>query len=209
MGLEVDVAANGRIGLDKASAKVYDAILMDMQMPVLDGLAATQEIRRLPAPHGLQPIIAMTANALTGDRERCLEAGMNDYLSKPIEPEVLANKLLQWIAPRAVPHAPQGRPPQPQPSSAPADSTLPTIAGMDTRLGLRQALGRSDLYLSLLRKFVQTESDFGPRMTAALQHSDRSLATRTAHTLKGLCAQIGVHAGPRSGTGPGESADCR
>jgi two-component system sensor histidine kinase/response regulator len=192
MGLEVDVAANGRIGLDKASAKVYDAILMDMQMPVLDGLAATQEIRRLPAPHGLQPIIAMTANALTGDRERCLEAGMNDYLSKPIEPEVLSDKLLQWIAPRAVPQIPQARPPQPQPSSPPADHTLPTIAGIDTHLGLRQALGRHNLYLSLLHKFVQTESDFGPRMTAALQHSDPTLATRTAHTLKGLCAQIGA-----------------
>ncbi len=192
MGLEVDVAANGRIGVDKASAKVYDAILMDMQMPVLDGLAATQEIRCLPAPHGQQPIIAMTANALTGDRERCLEAGMDDYMSKPIEPEVLAEKLLRWIAPRLVDPTPMGQPAQAQRQDDGAQGALPFVAGLDTRLGLRQALGRNDLYLSLLRKFVQTERDFGARITVAQQQSDQTLAIRAAHTLKGLCAQIGA-----------------
>ncbi|OYV02184.1 MAG: hypothetical protein CFE45_01510, partial [Burkholderiales bacterium PBB5] len=96
VGLAVDVANNGREALDMASATTYDLILMDMQMPVMDGLAATREIRRLPS-HGQTPILAMTANAFGDDRQACLDAGMDDHLAKPVDPELLYAMLKRWL----------------------------------------------------------------------------------------------------------------
>jgi two-component system, sensor histidine kinase and response regulator len=97
-GYRIDLADNGRQAVDKVAAAHYDLVLMDVQMPVLDGLAATRDIRRLPPPAALTPIVAMTANAMAGDREYCLEAGMDDYVSKPIRMEDLAQVLERWIA---------------------------------------------------------------------------------------------------------------
>ncbi|NVO08042.1 MAG: response regulator, partial [Rhodoferax sp.] len=99
-GLVVDVAENGQLAVALACAKPYDIILMDMQMPLMDGLEATQEIRRHTALAGL-PIVAMTANVMDSDRQRCQEAGMNDFVAKPIEPDELFRVLVRWIAPRA------------------------------------------------------------------------------------------------------------
>jgi two-component system, sensor histidine kinase and response regulator len=98
-GVEVDVADNGQIALERIAQAEYDIVLMDMQMPVLDGVAATLAIRRNPAHDGL-PIIAMTANVLPADRARCTEAGMNDFIAKPIDPPALWDALLKWIPPR-------------------------------------------------------------------------------------------------------------
>jgi CheY-like chemotaxis protein len=100
MGLEVDIADDGQVALDKVQAATYDLVLMDMQMPVMDGLTATRRIRALPGFETL-PIVAMTANAMASDREACLAAGMNDHLPKPIEPRELGNCVLKWIRPRA------------------------------------------------------------------------------------------------------------
>ena len=191
MGLEVDIADNGRIAVDKVKAGNYDAVLMDMQMPVLDGLAATREIRQLPGQDDL-PIISMTANALAEDRERCIEAGMNDHMTKPIDPQLLTSKLLQWIKPlrQSLPAAPQHTSAQePAPSSL---SFLGCIDGLDARLGLRQAMGQEKLYLSLLEKFVQGERDWPSRMEVALAQPDMVNARLLAHTLKGVSAQVGA-----------------
>ena len=95
-GLEIDLAANGRIAVDKASASAYALILMDMQMPEMGGLEATRLIRQIPA-HRLTPIIAMTANAFDEDKERCIAAGMNDFVAKPVEPEILFSALVRWL----------------------------------------------------------------------------------------------------------------
>jgi two-component system sensor histidine kinase/response regulator len=187
LGLEVDIADNGRIAVDKVKAGRYDAVLMDMQMPVLDGLAATREIRQLPGQDHL-PILSMTANALAEDRQRCIEAGMNDHMTKPIDPELLTQKLLQWIRPRdqALPAAAeQHRAPGTEPPGLPF---LDGIEGLDARLGLHQAMGREKLYLSLLEKFVQGGRDWSARMTAALEQPDWASARLLAHTLKGVSA---------------------
>jgi signal transduction histidine kinase/CheY-like chemotaxis protein len=95
-GLAPDVANNGAEAVERARAAGYALILMDMQMPVMDGLTATRAIRQLPG-HVDTPIVAMTANAFDDDRDRCLEAGMNDHVSKPVDPEVLFSTLLRWL----------------------------------------------------------------------------------------------------------------
>ncbi|WLT40025.1 response regulator [Synechocystis sp. B12] len=96
VGFNVDVAANGLIALERLNNNAYALVLMDMQMPEMDGIEATIAIRQNPR-YAQLPIVAMTANVMQGDRERCLQAGMNDHLGKPIEPEELWNKLLHWI----------------------------------------------------------------------------------------------------------------
>jgi two-component system sensor histidine kinase/response regulator len=98
-GLVVDVAQNGQVALDMLAQTRYDLVLMDMQMPVMDGLTATRHLRQNPAWAQL-PVLAMTANAMSRDRDLCLEAGMNGHLPKPIDPDQLFAALLQWIAPR-------------------------------------------------------------------------------------------------------------
>jgi len=97
VGVEVDIAGNGRVGVEMAGQRDYDAVLMDMQMPEMDGLEATRRLRAMPELAGL-PIIAMTANALVEDRQQCVDAGMDDFITKPIEPEQLWQVLLQQVA---------------------------------------------------------------------------------------------------------------
>jgi PAS domain S-box-containing protein len=101
-GFVVDVAENGQAALDCVERGRYDLVLMDMQMPVMDGVTATRELRRRPG-HGQLPVVAMTANAMTQDRQRCLDAGMNDFLSKPIEPDQVWAVLLRWLSPEPQP----------------------------------------------------------------------------------------------------------
>ena len=95
-GLQVDTAGNGEEAVAAVGARHYDLILMDMQMPVLDGIAATQAIRQMPGKDAL-PIIAMTANVYAEDRQRCIAAGMNGHVPKPVEPEALYDALLRWL----------------------------------------------------------------------------------------------------------------
>ncbi len=187
LGLEVDLATDGAMALDKLQRGLYDIVLMDMQMPVMDGLTATRAIRRLPGL-GTLPIVAMTANAMAGDRERCLEAGMNDYVAKPIDPDRLMAKLQQWVKPR-----PPGTPAVRAGGAAPSAAVLlDGIAGLDVPLGLHQALGREGLYLSLLSKFIATYTDAPLRIAGAIAEADWTSAERMAHTLKGVAAQIGA-----------------
>ena len=112
LGLQVDLVADGAAALDRVQRQDYDVVLMDMQMPVMDGLEATRRIRALPGLDRL-PVIAMTANAMAEDRQRCLEAGMNDHVTKPIEPAALAQTLKTWLP------AGEGPPPRPATQTRP------------------------------------------------------------------------------------------
>jgi two-component system sensor histidine kinase/response regulator len=192
LGLWVDLAPDGAVALERVQQEAYDVVLMDMQMPVMDGLTATREIRQLSWLQEL-PILAMTANAMTGDRERCLEAGMNDYIAKPIDPHDLAAKLLRWIKP--------SRPRARRPSRRARTTARPAgergvsfagIAGLDAALGLRQVLGREPLYHHLLARFASGQADASVRLAEAVAAADWGQAERLAHTLKGVAAQIGA-----------------
>jgi CheY-like chemotaxis protein len=166
-------------------AKPYDIVLMDMQMPVMDGLTATLEIRK-EKDFDTLPIVAMTANAMHGDRDRCLQAGMNDHVAKPIEPDDLWKALLKWIQPR---HTDAAIPP-PKPTAA---LELPgNIEGLDMVNGLRRVLGKKKLYLSMLGKFVAGQKTVTADILKALEDGSWDSAERLAHTLKGVCGNIGA-----------------
>ena len=192
-GLVVDVAGNGKVALDMLAREgaSYDIVLMDMQMPVMDGVTATIEIRKQPAFASL-PVVAMTANAMQGDRDRCIAAGMNDHVAKPIEPEDLWKALARWIKPRAGVAAPVA--PAAQAAQA-AELALPqSVPGLDMDAGLRRLLGKKPMYISMLRKFCSAQRDAAARIDAALAGADAGTAERHAHTLKGLAGNIGAAA---------------
>ncbi|MCX7250804.1 MAG: response regulator, partial [Burkholderiales bacterium] len=199
LGLQVELAGDGAVALHMVKRQRYDIVLMDMQMPVMDGLSATREIRKLPALQAL-PILAMTANAMVVDRKRCLEAGMNDHIAKPIDPEQLLTKLRRWVKPRPGSGAdtvPANAAALRQPAhdaDEPCWKALAQIDGLDSQLGLRRAAGRESLYLSLLVKFVADQAAAPDRLAQAIARSDWDEAERTAHTLKGVAAQIGAQA---------------
>lgn len=195
-GIQVDVAADGQIAVNLLQSQhpYYDLVLMDMQMPVMDGLHATRCLRADPRFATL-PIIAMTANALEADRQRCLQAGMNEHLAKPMEPERLWQVLQHWIAPRHCP--PSGTalaaalraPAPPSPGALP-----PAIAGLDMALGLHHASGKQALYVDLLQRFASHHADSASTLRASLAQNDYHSARHLAHSLRGLAATLGASA---------------
>jgi len=196
-GFIVDLAENGEIALRMIQQLSYAAVLMDMQMPVMDGITATLEIRKLPG-FSKMPIIAMTANAMEGDRQRCLAAGMNDYVAKPIEPDDLWRALLAQVNPSEasplhlnLPNASAAA--LASRSQAISHSEIPTgIAGLDTNTGLRRVLGKQPLYLSMLRKFVAGQIHAVADIRSAFERDDLRAAERIAHTTKSVAANIGA-----------------
>ena len=194
-GFIVEIAEDGRIALDKVrdAAEPWDIVLMDMQMPVMDGVTSTEEIRKFKTAAQL-PIVAMTANAMQRDRDRCLAAGMQDFVTKPIEPAELWRALLKWVAVREGLGA-QARAPVTAP--APAGDAVPTelpdhIEGLDVALGLRRVLGKRPMYLGMLRKFVAGQHGAVEAICAALDAGDVATAQRLAHTTKGVSGNIGA-----------------
>ena len=184
-GFVVDLASNGLIALNQARTTDYDIVLMDMQMPVMDGLTATKEIRKESHLKDL-PVVAMTANAMQGDRDRCIAAGMNDHVAKPIEPEDLWKALLKWIKPR---HRLSTKLPDKTRIEQEADLSF-DIIGLDISSGLRRMLGKKSLYLSMLRKFVVGQKSAPADIIKALESNDWITAERLAHTLKGVSGNI-------------------
>ncbi len=193
-GLSVDSAENGQEALDKLAAGPYDAVLMDCQMPVLDGYAATRRRRELETAQGLPriPIIAMTANAMVGDREKCLEAGMDDYLSKPINRSLLASALQRWVKPRPATATP---PPSVVPASAtpataaPKAVTTPAI-NMDIVQDLREIMGEE--FGALVGVFLEDAPKSLKRLAEAVESGDTDALVGPAHSLKSTSANLGA-----------------
>jgi two-component system sensor histidine kinase/response regulator len=170
----------------------YDIVLMDMQMPVMDGLTATKEIRKLTQFKDL-PILAMTANAMDQDKEKCAEAGMNDHVAKPIDPDELFNALLKWIKPKT--SLRDKEPKQNKVTDTVIDhSGLQAIEGLDTQLGLKRVMGKMPLYLNMLKKYVETGHAAVSDLRNALADNDQEVAERVAHTCKGVNGNIGASA---------------
>ncbi|MGZ3184319.1 MAG: response regulator [Telluria sp.] len=184
-GVTVDVAGNGAMALARLAQQRYDGVLMDCQMPVMDGYEATRRLRQDPALANL-PVIAMTANAMVGDKEKCLAAGMNDFIAKPIDVAQLFTTLARWVKP-ANPGAAAGTP-------APRSATLPAIACLDLAPALARVGGSVPLMRKLLERFHTTQRDAAGRIEQAMAANDAAAATREAHTLKGLAGNIGATA---------------
>ncbi|MBF0470631.1 MAG: response regulator [Gammaproteobacteria bacterium] len=190
--VSVDLANNGKIALEMIEEHHYDGVLMDMQMPVMDGLTATRLLRENPKRRQL-PVIALTANATGGDQERCLEVGMVGYISKPFSPTQLYTTLAHWIKP-AQPQ-PLNPPVADERTFAPSEDLPPYLKQLqqiDAQSGMSRVGGRIDAYLSLLRKFQENQANAPELIATALSCDDRLLAERTAHTLKGVAATIGA-----------------
>ncbi len=195
----------------------FDVVFMDMQMPVLDGLSATKILRSKPYLEKL-PIIAMTAHALVEERQRCLDAGMNDHVSKPIDPDVLFATLARWARPwrgegaaakvesagagkdvSGADEAPRAAQPVPAKSDLVAGEWIvPEIEGVDVAGGLKRVAGNRKLYRSLLSQFAEKHGEAATEVSEALRSGDAGLAERIAHTVKGIAGNLGITAAQHS-----------
>jgi len=167
----------------------FDVVFMDLQMPEMDGFTATKILRSDPRLQKF-PIIAMTAHALVEERQLCLDAGMNDHVSKPIDPDNLFATLIRWAKPRPK------QPVEPQASSLPTKTSeeviIPEIRGVNIADGLKRVAGNRRLYRDLLGQFATKEGNAAAQISTALESGDPKLAERIAHTVKGVAGNIGI-----------------
>jgi two-component system, sensor histidine kinase and response regulator len=188
VGVVAQTAENGAVALDLLEQWPCDAILMDVQMPVMDGYTTTREIRKR-RPDGQLPIIAMTANAMSGDRDLCLDAGMDDHVAKPIDPAELYAVLAQWLG-GEVPDVPA----EPVANADPGMEPPFVHSSVDGHAGLRRVLGRRDRYLNMLSRFLDGQSQVVHRIRSALAEGEAATAEREAHTARSTGANIGASA---------------
>ncbi|BCB27255.1 hypothetical protein SKTS_21410 [Sulfurimicrobium lacus] len=197
-GIEIDEAVNGLEAVEKVQARDYDGVLMDIQMPVMDGLDAARHIRALAdAPGGERfaslPIIAMTALAMAHDAEKSEAAGMNDHITKPIAPDRLMASLAKWVK---LPADRAGR--SKAMVSAPPVGELPAdllaMTSLDTREGVRRIGGKAEAYRKQLRRFRENYPDAIAKLRRLAAEGSQVQAEEYCHALKGLTGNIGAHA---------------
>ena len=187
-GFFVDIARNGVEAVSMVGAAHYDVVLMDVQMPEMDGHQATMRLREQPEFRDL-PILAMTAGAMTEDKEAAKNAGMNDHVSKPIEIRQLFDALVRWIEPgaRAAPRQ------QESPVQDGTGGALPvSLPGVNLELGLQRVGGNHNLFRDLLVKFRGEQCRVTEDIRAALEKRDAELAARLAHNLTGVSGNLGI-----------------
>jgi CheY-like chemotaxis protein/HPt (histidine-containing phosphotransfer) domain-containing protein len=184
-GIKVTVAENGEEAIAWLKKEQFDGVLMDMQMPVMDGVSTTREIRKDPR-YAKLPIIALTANVMVSDQNEILAAGMNDHIGKPIDPDHLVATLAKWVHPNRTTETPV----PPVPTSA--TETLPNLPGIDVDASVRRIGGNVTLYYSLLDTFRVNQQQVVSRIREALASNDPITAERLAHTLRGIAGTLGA-----------------
>lgn len=184
VGLRTSIASNGLEAINKLQSENFDLVLMDVQMPKMDGFQATAVIREEQCFQKL-PIIAMTAHALSDDREKCFDMGMNDHVAKPIEPQLLYQVLSNWLPTRA----------KPQVSIETEDDSIPfpdDLAGIDISFGLVRVANQKSTYLKILEDFYEDQVNTQDLLQQALDNQDWQNATAIVHSLRGASANIGA-----------------
>ncbi|MBT5470411.1 MAG: response regulator, partial [Nitrospina sp.] len=191
VGMEVSIAKNGKEAVEMVSLSDYDCVLMDCQMPVMDGYDATRTIRKDSRFTSL-PIVAMTANAMTGDREKCIEAGMNDHVSKPIHTRKLYAALIKWIPSRRTSENSDLSSPSSPPNDPHNEEFLPELEGFDTNFGLTMIDGDVKLYRNFLKRFYANYSNIKEAISKALLIEDKKQAELLVHSFRGVAANLGA-----------------
>ena len=186
-GLVIDVANNGQEAVDMVNKKAYAMVLMDMQMPIMDGLEATRTIRKNFSNDDL-PVLAMTANASDADRQKCLASGMDAHITKPIDPDLLFTEIAKWIKPNNTPPITN----KTLAITTKETQTIPEIKGVDTNLGLKVAAGKVSLYIKMLKTFSTDQVNAVENIKKAIEKNDFATGQLIAHTLKGTCGSIGA-----------------
>ena len=177
-GAHITLATNGQEALAALHVQAFDLVLMDVQMPLMDGYEATRRLRA-EAVHAALPVIAMTAHAMERDRQLCLAAGMNDFVSKPFEPRELFAVIDKWLQP--VPRAADApAPPAPEPPA------------VDFELGVRRCMGRVELYDRIVRRFLETQSDDAVKLRQCLERGDLAQAILVVHSLVSAGGAVGA-----------------
>jgi CheY-like chemotaxis protein/HPt (histidine-containing phosphotransfer) domain-containing protein len=186
-GVSVTLAENGEEAIACLQKESYDGVLMDMQMPVMDGVTATLEIRKNPKWATL-PILALTANVYVSQQNELLAAGMNDHIGKPIDPDQLLATLAKWVRPgkaaviEAITPTPASSAPLPHPD----------LPGVKVAESIRRIGGNVALYYALIEKFRTNQKDVVPNIRTALTSGDLKTSERLAHTLRGISGSLGA-----------------
>ena len=186
IGVEIAIAENGVQALEMVQKSSFDAVLMDIQMPEMDGLEAAAEIRKMHRFKDL-PIIAMTAHAMAGDKEKSHDAGMNDHITKPIDPDAFFSTLVKWIKPKQPVSGVRAAPADPGEAAFPFQ-----LDGVDTEDGLRRASNNEHLYKKLLFKVRDNYADAPSRIKAWAAGGEQDEALRLAHSIKGSASSVGA-----------------
>ncbi len=195
-GFIVEIANNGleAVNMMKASGEPskYQMVFMDLQMPVMDGLTSTEEIRKLKQYNNV-PIIAMTADAMSGVKEKCLEFGMNDMVTKPIDPDEMFGVMVQWIAPKTHDLRPKTKIKPKTKDLSHKNIDIPDFELIDIENGLARVGGNKALFLKLLTNFRDTGTDHYEEIRKEHEEGDKDVAIRHAHTLKGVAGNLGIN----------------
>jgi two-component system sensor histidine kinase/response regulator len=208
LGVRVKLVGNGAEAIEAVKSQPFDLIFMDVQMPVMDGLVATQRIRALETCGKEElPIIAMTAHAMKGDYEKSIEAGMNDHITKPIDPQVLARTVVKWVSSAQQRRSSrnimpsresEGAPPLPKVAESAGDQSAgpslfsSPIPGIFPEEGLGYTAGNEQLYLTLLKKLPARFKEIPRLLETALAASDGAEVLRHVQNVKTMCTNLGI-----------------
>ncbi|QYZ66521.1 MAG: response regulator [Gammaproteobacteria bacterium (ex Lamellibrachia satsuma)] len=185
-GFNIDIRENGAQAVAAVQESSYDTVLMDIQMPVMDGLTAARKIRELGNDYVALPILAMTAHALAGDHEKSLEAGMNGHITKPINPHAMFSEIAEWVAQSEKPQQTD------QKEELAESEPLPELPGIDTADALERIGGNQSAYRRILGNYRDRNLDVVERITANIRNEALTEAAHTAHSLKGSSGNIGA-----------------